>query len=69
LAEIPTTPTIVESQMGEALTRVRRAISDGLVIKFGEDYSDPDEPGVSYWGDAVLELIGAYAKNGTIAVR
>jgi len=64
--EIPDAKKVVENQVSEALSRVRQIIISESLIDF-EKIHEPEE-GVSYWGTAVLELIGAYAKDGKIAV-
>jgi len=68
MTKIPDAKIIVEKQVAEALAKVRQTISNGLEIKFEETYEPPHESRVSYWGKAQLELIGAYAKDGKIAV-
>jgi len=66
--EIPDAKNIVENQVAEALVKVRQAIASGVLIHFEQTYEPELERGVSYWGEAELELIGAYAKDGKIAV-
>jgi hypothetical protein len=66
--EVPDAKIVVENQIAEALIKVRQAIANGVLIHFEQTYEPELERGVSYWGKAELELIGAYAKDGTIAV-
>jgi len=66
--EIPDAKRIVENQIADALAKVRQSISSSTLINFEETYEPPNERGVLYWGKAVLEFIGAYAKDGQIAV-
>jgi len=66
--EIPDAKKAVENQVSEALAKVRQAISSSLVVSFEQMYEPKGETGVSYWGEALVELIGAYAKDEKITV-
>ena len=68
MSEIPDTQAILEAQMSEALSRVRHEIANGLVIKFEETYEPTDESSVSYGGRALVELVGAYFREGSIVM-
>jgi hypothetical protein len=66
--QIPDAKILVENQITDTLAKIRQAISSGLIIEFEETYEPPHETVVSYWGKALLELIGAYAKDGKIGL-
>jgi hypothetical protein len=68
MIEIPDAKTIVESQLLETLAKVRQTVATGVTVEFGETYEPPLDTGVSYWGEALVELIGAYAKGPKIAL-
>ena len=68
MSEIPDTQTILEAQMSEALSRVRHEIANGLTVKFEETYEPPDESNASYEGRALVELVGAYVREGSIVM-
>ena len=68
MSEIPGSRVIIDRQMSEALGTVRHAIADGITVEFEETYVPPDESGVSYWGRATVELVGAYLKDDAVAV-
>jgi hypothetical protein len=65
--ENPDGKRVIENQVAEALTKVRQAIAERVTIQFETSY-EPPETGASFWGKAEIELIGAYAKDGTIVV-
>jgi hypothetical protein len=64
--EIPDAEIILEGQTLDVLAKVRKTIADDMTVKFEETYEPPI--GVSYWGEALVELIGAYAKGPKIVV-
>jgi len=66
--EMPDAKSLIENQIAEALVKIRQTIAEGALIHFEQTYEPQHEQGVSYWGEAELELIGAYAKDRTIAV-
>lgn len=68
MSKIPDTQAILEAQMSEALSRVRHEIANGLTVKFEETYEPPDESNVSYSGRALVELVGAYARESSIVI-
>jgi hypothetical protein len=68
MSEIPDTQAFLEAQMSEALSRVRHEIANGLTVKFEETYEPPDESNVSYGGRALVELVGAYVREGSIVM-
>jgi hypothetical protein len=54
--------------MIEALSEVRHEIANGFEVRFEETYEPPHESNVSYWGRALVELVGAYAREGSIVL-
>jgi hypothetical protein len=66
--EIPDAKIVLESQMLDALAKVRQTIANDMTVKFEETYEPPTEIGVSYGGEALVELIGAYAKASKITL-
>jgi hypothetical protein len=64
--EIPDAEIVIVNQMLDALAKVRETIANGMTVKFEETYEPPTEIGVSYWGQALVELIGAYARASKI---
>jgi hypothetical protein len=61
MSEIPDTKIVLVNQMLDTLEKVRQTIANGITVEFEETYEPPTEIGVSYSGDALIELIGAYA--------
>jgi len=68
MIEIPDAKTIVESQLLETLAKVRQTIATGVTLEFEETYESPHDTGVSYWAEALAELIAAYVKGAGIAL-
>jgi hypothetical protein len=66
--EIPDAEIILEGQTLDALAKVRQTIANDMTVKFEEIYECPNEIGVSYWGQALAELIGAYVKTSKITL-
>jgi len=66
--EIQEAKIVVEEQVLETLAKIRQALVSGLTVKFEEAYEPQLDPGVSYWGEALVELIGAYVKGPKIAL-
>ena len=68
MIEIPDAKTIVESQLLQTLAKVRQSVAAGVTLEFEGTYEPPDDTGVSYWGEALVEFIAAYLKGTKIAV-
>jgi hypothetical protein len=68
MIEIPDAKTIVESQLLETLADVRQQIASGMNVDFKEPYVSLPDRDVSYPGEAVVQLLGAYPKVTKIAV-
>jgi hypothetical protein len=66
--EIPDAKIVLESQMLDALAKVRQTIATGVTLEFEENFEPPHDTGVSYWGEALAELIGAYVNGARIAL-
>ncbi|MCJ7457240.1 hypothetical protein MUP07_10960 [Candidatus Bathyarchaeota archaeon] len=66
--EIPDTKIVLESQLLDALAKVRQKIATGVTLEFEENFEPPHDTGVSYWGEALAELIGAYVNGARIAL-
>lgn len=66
--EIPDAQIILEGETLDALAKVRQTIANDMTVKFEETYEPPTEIGVSYWGEALVELIGAYVKGSKITL-
>lgn len=66
--EIPDAKIILEAQTLDALVKIRQTIADDMTVKFEETYEPPTEIGVSYSGEALVELIGAYAEASKITL-
>jgi hypothetical protein len=43
-------------------------VATGVTLEFEENFEPPHDTGVSYWGEALAELIGAYVRGQRIAV-
>jgi len=68
MIEIPDAKTIVESQLLETLAEVKQQIASGMTVGFKEAYVSPLDRDISYPGEAVVRLFGAYPKVTKIAV-
>jgi hypothetical protein len=66
--EMPDAKIVLESQMLDALAKVRQTIATGVTLEFEENFEPPHDTGVSYWGEALVELIGAYVNGARIAL-